>query len=43
VPVSTSTPAGTLDFIFGASGIAALHDSSTIVLFRDGFEAGDSP
>jgi predicted outer membrane repeat protein len=43
VPVSTSTPAGTLDFIFGASGIAALHDSSTIVLFRDGFEAGESP
>ena len=43
VPVSTSTLAGTLDFSFGAKGVPALHDRATIVLFRDGFEAGDSP
>jgi hypothetical protein len=38
VPVSTSTTAGTLDFTFTAAGIDALHDSATIVIFRDGFD-----
>jgi len=38
VPVSTSTLAGTLDFTFTAAGIDALHDSATIVIFRDGLD-----
>jgi len=42
VPVSTTTLAGTLDFSFTASGLAPLHDSATIVLFRDGFDAADA-
>ncbi len=43
VPVSTATVAGTLDFSFDAAALQALHDSATIVLFRDGFDgAGQS-
>jgi hypothetical protein len=38
VPVSTATPAGMPDFTFDATALQALHDSATIVLFRDGFD-----
>ena len=38
VPVSPSSPAGTLDFDFNADGLAPLSDHVTIVIFRDGFD-----
>lgn len=38
VPVAASTPAGTLEFDFGADGLDPLQNSAIIVLFRDGFD-----
>lgn len=38
VPVSASTLAGTLDLDFTGGDPAPIHDSATIVIFRDGFD-----